>query len=367
MPTKNELTILQALPLDLKVMRTQQRIREWVNYYGTDGVYVSFSGGKDSTVLLHIVRELYPDIEAVFVNTGLEYPEIRHFIQTFDNVTILRPKMRFDEVIKKYGYPLISKEVSECVYQGKMALKKYGEDPYEVIERLQLLPKVGFSIPYSYRLQKLLGTAKDKNGNNSLFNKEKWKPLLEFDFNISSNCCNIMKKKPVHDYGKQTGKMPMTAQTAEESHLREQQWLKNGCNGFNMKKPISNPMSFWTEQDILQYIKKHNIPIASVYGDIVYDNGKGNIYDNLLCDNGCKLKCTGCQRTGCIFCGFGAHCKGDDRFVLLKKTHPRQYEYCMGGGEYDTDGLWKPNKNGLGMAHCIDEFNKIYGKDFIKY
>lgn len=350
MPTRDTLKYLQSLPLDLKVMMTKQRIREWVAHYGENGVYVSFSGGKDSTVLLHIVRELYPDIEAVFVNTGLEYPEIQKFVKTFDNVTILRPKMRFDEVIRKYGYPFISKEVSECVYQGKIALK---------------------SDKYPYRLSKLLGTAKDKNDNKSLFNKEKWKPLLEVDFNLSHYCCNVMKKKPAHDYCKQTGKTPITAQTAEESHLREQQWIKNGCNGFNMKRPISNPMSFWTEQDILQYIKQNNLPIASVYGEIIYDCGNGERYENLLCDNGCKLKCSGCQRTGCMFCGFGAHRDtiggGESRFERLKKTHPKQYEYCMGGGAYDTDGLWKPNEKGLGMAHCIDELNKIYGKDFIKY
>lgn len=122
MPTRNELTQLQSLPLELKVMRTQQRIREWVQYYGVDGVHVSFSGGKDSTVLLDMARKLYPTIKAVFINTGLEYPENQQFVKSFDNVEILRPAMRFDEVIKTYGYPAISKEVSECVYQGRMAL-----------------------------------------------------------------------------------------------------------------------------------------------------------------------------------------------------------------------------------------------------
>lgn len=115
MPTRDELKILQAYPLDLKIKKTQLRIREWVDYYGVDGVYVSFSGGKDSTVLLDIVRKMYPDIEAVFCDTGLEYPEIRSFVKSFDNVTILRPKMRFDEVIRKYGYPFIGKEVAERV------------------------------------------------------------------------------------------------------------------------------------------------------------------------------------------------------------------------------------------------------------
>lgn len=345
MPSREELKILQSYPLDMKIYLTKLRIREWVRYYGVSGVYVSFSGGKDSTVLLHIVREMYPNIEAVFVNTGLEYPEIQSFVKSFDYVTVLRPKMRFDEVIRKYGYPFISKEVSECVSQGKIALK--GERDI-------------------YRLKKLQGTATDKNGNPSLFNKKKYEPLLYVDFNISHHCCNVMKKSPVHDYGKRIGKVPMTAQTAEESHLREQQWLKNGCNGFNMKKPISNPMSFWTEQDILRYIKENSLPLASVYGEVVEQGENGQ-----CCMEGCgsKLCTTGCDRTGCIFCGFGTHLeKGKSRFERLKKTHPRQYEYCMGGGAYDdTDALWKPNKDGLGMAHCIDEINKIYGKDFIKY
>lgn len=119
MPTRDELKMFQAYPLDMKIAKTKLRIREWVDYYGTDGVHVSFSGGKDSTVLLHIVRQMYPDIEAVFVNTGLEYPEIQSFVKSFDNVTILRPKMRFDEVIRKYGYPFISKQVS----MAKKAIK----------------------------------------------------------------------------------------------------------------------------------------------------------------------------------------------------------------------------------------------------
>ena len=351
--TKGDLAQMQSLPLSAKILMTKRRIREWYDYW--DGqVYISFSGGKDSTVLLHIARELYPDIEAVFVNTGLEYPEIQSFVKSFDNVTILRPKMRFDEVIKTYGYPIISKEVSECIYQGRLALKTNGEK-------------------YPYRLLKLFGTAKDKNGNKSIFNKEKYKPLLYTDFMCSHYCCNVMKKKPAKQYAKQSGKKPITAQMASESKIREQQWIKNGCNGFEMKSPISNPMSFWTEQDVLQYIKDNNIPIASVYGDVVYkeDSDQMRIEDYGI--EGCgteKLCTTGCDRTGCIFCAFGAHLDerggGRSRFERLKETHPRQYEYCIGGGEY-VNGVWQPNKQGLGMGHVFDELNKIYGDGFIKY
>ena len=343
--TKNDLIMLQALPLEVKVRMTESRIREWVREYGTSGVYVSFSGGKDSTALLHIVRNLYPDVEAVFVNTGIEYPEIQQFVKTFDNVTILRPKIRFDEVIKIYGYPLISKEASECVGQGRMALERNDGK-------------------YTYRLKRLNGDVKQSCG---YLDMSKWKPLLDVDFRLSANCCSVMKKSPIKAHAKKTGKHPITAQMATESRLRTQKWLQYGCNGFDMKNPKSNPMSFWTGQDVLQYIKQNGIPIASVYGDIVYKDESGFEYNDSLTDDG-KLYTTGCDRTGCIFCAFGCHLeKEPSRFQRLKQTHHRQYEYCIGGGEYDENGIWKPNKQGLGMGHVFDELNKLYGDGFIKY
>lgn len=117
--TKDELRYMQSLPLDLKIRLTEDRIRAWVGRYGEDGVCVSFSGGKDSTVLLDIVRNLYPDVKAVFSNTGLEYPEIRQFAMKHDNVDIVYPEMRFKDVITQYGYPLISKEVAEAIYYAR--------------------------------------------------------------------------------------------------------------------------------------------------------------------------------------------------------------------------------------------------------
>lgn len=132
--------------------------------------------------------------------------------------------------------------------------------------------------------------------------------------------------------------------------------MKSGCNAFESKRPKSKPLSIWTTQDILQYIQKYNLPIASVYGEIV-ENPETH-----------RLETTGCEHTGCIFCGFGAHLETRSRFLRLKQTHPIQYNFCMGGGCYDDNGLWIPVKGeGLGMAHIFDVCNGIYGDDFIKY
>lgn len=283
----NELRTMQNYPLDLKIMKTKLRIQEWVSYYGLEGVYVSFSGGKDSTVLLHIARELYPNIKALYVDTGLEYPEVKKHVKTWDNVDIIRPKISFKQVIEKYGYPVISKEQSQYI-------NEYRTSKSEKLRNLRLNggAKGGFKI------------------------SKKWRYMIEAPFKISNQCCNVMKKNPVKKYEKETGRVAIIGTLAEESYLRTSHYLKSGCNAFESKRPKSTPLGFWTNQDILEYIKRFNIEIPSVYGDIVEENG--------------KLKTTGCARTGCIFCAYGCHLeKGENRFLMLEKTHPKLHKYCM--------------------------------------
>lgn len=347
--TRKDLRELQALPLSAKVIMTERRVHEWVSEYGIDGVYVSFSGGKDSTVLLHIVRKLYPEIEAVFVNTGLEFYEIQRFVKLFGNVTVLRPQMRFDEVIRKYGYPVISKRVASIVGPAQ---KNYREGKTD-----------------TQRMRQLAGNERRRDGKPSLFNARKYAPLLHVDFNVSATCCTIMKKKPFQSYHKVKGKVPFVATIATESVFRENEWLKHGCNSFDSRKPISTPMAFWTEQDVLRFIKENNISIASVYGDIVCVDETKQQSGRQEQEGKCSLlRMTGCDRTGCVYCAFGCHLqKGESRFKRLKRTHPRQYAYCIGGGEFDSDGLWKPNKEGLGMGYVFDRLNEIYGNNYIEY
>lgn len=335
-----ELKYMQSLPLERKIEMTAERIDAWYQHYDGD-VAISFSGGKDSRVLLDIARNHWrghKDIKAVYVDTGLEYPEIRQFVKTFDDVEIIRPKMRFDEVIKKYGYPIISKEVSQILYYARVG-GKYGDEC----------------------IQKLNGELMYK-GKPSPYNATKWKPLLDTDFKISDRCCGVMKKAPLHEYSKKNGVCSITAEMAAESRLRETNWLRNGCNGFDLKIPKSTPMAFWTEQDVLEYIYKYNLSIAEPYGEVIETECQYT-FDG----EQCKYATTGCDRTGCMFCAFGAHLeKGKTRFQRLKETHPKQYNYCLNGGEF-VNGLWQPNKQGLGMRYVFDELNSLYGDDFIRY
>ena len=121
--TKERLRELQALPLERKIGFTAARIIEWYNHW-QGNVFVSFSGGKDSTVLLHIARSLFPDMKAMFLDTGLEYPEIREFVRSFNNVDWVRPKMSFKQIIEKYGYPVISKDVANKIVCVRNVLEK---------------------------------------------------------------------------------------------------------------------------------------------------------------------------------------------------------------------------------------------------
>ena len=124
--------------------------------------------------------------------------------------------------------------------------------------------------------------------------------------------------------------------------------LKKRCNAFESDRPMSTPMSFWTEQDVLMYLKTYNVPYCSVYGNIITDTRTG------------KLRTTGCSRTGCYACMFGCHLeKPENRFQMMKRTHPKLYNYCINGGEF-VDGIWQPNKLGLGLGKVLDYIGVDY-------
>jgi 3'-phosphoadenosine 5'-phosphosulfate sulfotransferase (PAPS reductase)/FAD synthetase len=200
--------------------------------------------------------------------------------------------MSFKQVIETYGYPVVSKEVSQCIYEGR-------------------------GNPLSLHAQRFDATSAKAQSYGGRYSLARYKYLLDSEIPISDRCCKVMKKDPAKKYEKQTELVPMVATMADESRFRENAWIQSGCNAFDSKRPISKPMSFWTEQDVLQYIKLKNLPIASVYGSIESDNHG-------------RLHTTECSRTGCVFCLFGLrYDKPQNRIQRLALTHPKLHDYCI--------------------------------------
>jgi 3'-phosphoadenosine 5'-phosphosulfate sulfotransferase (PAPS reductase)/FAD synthetase len=276
-----ELKQKQSLPLHQKVILSEKAIRDF--YEGVNGkVYVAFSGGKDSTVLLDIVRSIYPDTPAIFCDTGLEYPEIKAFVKSIDNVTTIKPKISFKQVLETEGYPIISKQIA---YQIRNL-----QNPTEHNKQTCILFSTGIK----------------KDGSKSRFSlmSKKWKYLINAPFKVSEKCCDVMKKEPMHRYQKETGRYQYLGLMASDSDLRQAQYLRNGCNTF--KGTIqSQPIGFWLEKDVWSYIKTNKLPYATIYDK-------------------------GIDRTGCMFCMFGVHLDPyPNRFQRMKRTHPKLWNYCI--------------------------------------
>jgi 3'-phosphoadenosine 5'-phosphosulfate sulfotransferase (PAPS reductase)/FAD synthetase len=233
--------------------------------------------------LLHQVRKIFPKIPAVFADTGLEYPEIRDFVKTVNNVVWLKPDLSFREVLNNYGYPVISKKISRAIRDLKNPTSK------------------------NINTRNLYLTGKTRDGVSCPTRKlpKKWLNLMHAPFKISEQCCDVFKKKPMRRYERETNRKPIIGTMAEDSSLREKVYLTQGCNAFNAKYPNSTPMAFWKSADVWEYIKKYNIPYCKIY-----DMGESH--------------------TGCMFCLFGVHLeKNPNRFQRMQLSHPSQYRFCM--------------------------------------
>lgn len=153
--------------------------------------------------------------------------------------------------------------------------------------------------------------------------------MLDAPFRISAKCCDIFKKTPAKRYYRDTGRGAFIGTRTDESFLRLQRYLKCGENRYNNTVPTSNPLSIWSHADITEYIKRYDVEYCSLY-----DHGH--------------------NRTGCMYCMFGAHLEGcPNRFQKMRTSHPKQWEYAM-----------RPMAaGGLGLSEVLDFIGVPYGKD----
>lgn len=265
-------------PLDGKIKRTLMMI-QWFYLVRNGMLSISYSGGKDSTVLLHLIRENLStlNIPAVFCNTGVELPGVRR--QGVCNAdVIIKPDRTFSYCVDHYGFPVVSKLQSAAVYKYRHA--KLERHKYYILN--------GFP-----------------RGNKGKLSNC-WHFLIDAPFKISSMCCDYLKKKPMTNFEKTTKRSPMIGCLAVESNVRSLHYHKTGgvistaVGGMRLW-----PIAHWGEDDIDEYVDRYKIKLASEYD-------------------------CGMDRTGCAYCGFGLPRDGDpNRFILLKSISPNMYKYAV--------------------------------------
>lgn len=293
MPTIKELKMLQALDHKTKNKKSDLRIREWIEYWGEDNVAVSVSGGLDSSVLLHKVRRLYPNVRAVTIS-AIECKENQEVLKNFENIVYLKPKYNQAEIIKKFGYPIGSKKIAKS------------------IRRLQN------PTPKNLKSRNLALTGITSDGRESKRFKlaEKWLKFIDSPFKISEQCCYYMKEKPQLDYAKKNDIHYFIGTKAEDSMTRQSAYLGTGCNSFS-KDGNSNPLGFWTHQDILRYTVENDLPVSKIYGKIIQ-----------LADG--SYDTTKAKRSGCFVCAFGLHMEQQpNRFQRMETENPQLYKFAI--------------------------------------
>ena len=292
---KKNIQDMLSWSLDKKIEHAKKRIKQFHDF--KDGkVFVAFSGGIDSTVLLHLVRSMYPDVVAVFANTTNEYVEILDFIRTIKNTITVNPKMTFNETVEKYGFPLVSKKTARAITD-----LRENKPTTSNVRNLYLtgLNRKGVYCP-TYKLAK------------------KWYPLFQqAEFNITNKCCDILKKEPMDRFKKESDLNAFVGTQIVEGGYRKDSWLKKGCNITDgSKTDTSRPLSIWTKQDIWDYVELFKIPYSKIYDDLLNEDG--------------TIMIDGEERTGCAYCAFGSHLeKGTNRFQRLALRKPKQYKKMM--------------------------------------
>ena len=253
---------------------------------------------------------MFPNVPAVFSDTGLEYPEIKRYMPDFakdKEVIRVRPKMTHRDVIEQHGFALLSKKWSKAI----RVVKENKPEQANVI-RLHTeginrngKPVKGWTIPKQHQ------------------------HLITDGVKVSEKCCDILKKEPFKAYEKETGFKPFSGSMAAEGGNRK--FSTQTCNAFDGRRPISNPLLFWTEEDVWDYAELHGFKFAEVYYERVNDEG---------------VTLQAEKRTGCMFCMFGVHLEeSPNRFQRMALSHPRHHDTCI---------------NKLGLNKPLDLINVPY-------
>lgn len=246
--------------------------------------YLSYSGGKDSHLLYWFITE-YAKIEGITVvgiNTYMEHPEIRDRIYK-NSDKVLYPSLKPTEIKEKYGTPCFSKEQDFYIYYYQKAIRE-GKTPAKTYQdKINGTYRTGFSIS----------------------KKAREYVLSENAHKITHLCCHYLKKKPAHDFEKQTGLKPILGVRNSESKLRKRQYTS--CFSKNGK---FTPLWDLTEELENQIYKEFNIEIPKIYEKV--------------------------ERTGCMGCPYGSYKHETEKELELLDENQKKYVSNLFKESYDV-------------------------------
>jgi hypothetical protein len=295
--TRDQFLQKQSLPYEAKILHASKRAREFYDKITSNGGNCHVSvGGLDSITLLLFLRSIYINIPAVSVSS-LEDKSIQAIHKQL-GVEAIDPLMNKAEVIRRFGYPIISKKNANAI--------EAFQNPTEKNKQTRVLTLTGVN----------------KNGKYNKLNimAQKWKKLFvdqQAPFKVSEKCCYYIKEKPLDIWAKENNSSPYLGLMASEGGRRKTSLQKYGCNLYGKKRSRSCPFAIFSRQDLLQLALDLNVPIPEIYGTI--ERSKDGL-----------LYTTKAQRTGCSMCGFGIHLdKRPHHFDQLYKENPKEWHFWM--------------------------------------
>ena len=301
------------LDLNEKIKLSKEIIKEFyenISKNENEKIFISSSFGKDSIVLIDLVRSIYPDIPIIHSDTGLELKGVYETKKLYDNVLTVYPTKNMEKVIEEDGYILpIGKSKTMALERSRNFIKNEKWDNFSF---------------------KLL-TGRTKSGKKGLYNYSNCAEYIFCPFKISVKCDYFLKKKPLDDFKKENHfKYYFNGITYDEGIMRKTNLMKQG---FNQMGSHSRPLGHWNENDVWEYIYINDLPYGDYYGDII--KGTDGKYTNTLF-----------KRNGCICCPCGSHLeKEPNRYQLL-------YSY-----DYDA---WKYVIYELNFKKVLDYFEVPY-------
>lgn len=320
--------VKQQMDYDFKLAYAKRRAWEFLEHPEIDGNAYVAVGGLDSITLLLFLRSIGIDVPAVSVS-ALEDKSIQRIHRQL-GVEALKPLKSKVEVIREFGWPVLSKELA-----GKIALLQNPSEKNATVRHAIITGETGayggfrkgtrMKMPQKW-LEKFGGYENEREGTS----------YSVPDFLVSDRCCYYLKERPCNLYARESGRYPYMGLMAAEGGRRQKALMINGCNYISPGTKRSAPFAIFNRQDLLQLALDLNAPVPEIYGEIVRDPDG-------------TLRTTKAQRTGCSMCGFGIHLeKRPHRFDRLFEQNPREWEMWMTRVVQRPDGSW------YGWGHVLD-------------